>query len=64
MFCSAFEVEVAFAGAGAGAGDWPRATEAEPIMALPRYIVSDHDRGPAFARLLKGPIDMKQVSEY
>ena len=40
------------------------ATEAEPIMALPRYIVSDHDRGPAFARLLKGPIDMKQVSEY
>jgi len=39
-------------------------TSAEPIMALPRYIVSDHDRGPAFARLLKGPIDMKQVSEY
>jgi len=40
------------------------ATPEEPIMALPRYIVSDHDRGPAFARLLKGPIDMKQVSEY
>jgi peptidoglycan/xylan/chitin deacetylase (PgdA/CDA1 family) len=40
------------------------ATAAEPIMALPRYIVSDHDRGPAFARLLTGPIDMKQVSEY
>jgi len=39
-------------------------TAASPIMALPRYIVSDHDRGPAFARLLTGPIDMKQVSEY
>jgi len=39
-------------------------TSAEQTMALHRYFVSDHDRGPAFARLLKGPIDMKQVSEY
>jgi peptidoglycan/xylan/chitin deacetylase (PgdA/CDA1 family) len=39
-------------------------TAAAPIMALPRYIVSDHDRGPAFARLLTGPVDMKQISEY
>jgi peptidoglycan/xylan/chitin deacetylase (PgdA/CDA1 family) len=39
-------------------------TPAESIMALPRYIVTDRDRGPAFARLLSGPVETKAVSGY
>jgi len=39
-------------------------TPAEPTMALPRYIVSDHDQGAAFARLLSGPMETKPHSEY
>jgi peptidoglycan/xylan/chitin deacetylase (PgdA/CDA1 family) len=40
------------------------ATPRESIMALPRYIVTDHDRGSAFARLLSGPIETKPISGY
>jgi peptidoglycan/xylan/chitin deacetylase (PgdA/CDA1 family) len=40
------------------------ATLAESIMALPRYIVSDHDRGGAFAHLLSGPVETKPSSGY
>ena len=39
-------------------------TPAESIMALPRYIVTDRDRGPAFERLLSGPVETKAVSGY
>ena len=39
-------------------------TSAENIMALPRYIVTDADRGRVFAGLLSGPVETKPVSGY
>ena len=33
-------------------------TAAEALMALPRYIVSDRDRGVQFEHLLKGPVEV------
>jgi long-chain acyl-CoA synthetase len=40
------------------------ATLAESVMALPRYIVSDHDRGAAFAYLLSDPVETKPSPGY
>jgi peptidoglycan/xylan/chitin deacetylase (PgdA/CDA1 family) len=35
--------------------DRRHASAGDPVMALPRYLMTDHDRGAAFERLLSGP---------
>jgi len=39
-------------------------TPTENILALPRYIVTDGDRGQVFKRLLSGPVETRPVSGY
>jgi peptidoglycan/xylan/chitin deacetylase (PgdA/CDA1 family) len=39
-------------------------TPSENALALPRYIVTDGDRGKVFERLLSGPVETKPVSGY
>jgi peptidoglycan/xylan/chitin deacetylase (PgdA/CDA1 family) len=39
--------------------DRRHASSRDRVMALPRYLMTDHDRGAAFARLLSGPPSRK-----